>query len=252
MSLQDCFYRLTDDEENIAEDLFCFAPAGASAFSSYYDWRKILQPQIRLFIAELPGRGCRITDPQHTQFQDLIEELYDAFKQVLTNKNYMFLGHSFGGLISYELTKKIQLSGELLGPKHIFIAGANPPHVPSTIENLITLDNDNLVAALKELGGVEPHIADSEAFHEICLPIIRSDFILSSSYPRNNLVKLSCPISILNGHQDKLILKQHIGEWDRYSNDLIQYYTFKGDHFFIQQYKDCISSIIKKVENNKA
>lgn len=246
MSSQECFHKLTTDEAGTQGILFCFAPAGASAFSLYYDWKSLFEPSLQLFAAELPGRGYRISDPPHTQFQDLIEELYDALKKVLTNESYMFIGHSFGALISYELTKKIHMEAELQGPKHLFLAGANPPHIPSTTKRFITLDDASLVVTLKELGGVEPHTADSEAFQEVFLPIIRSDFMLSSSYLRENLIRLSCPITVLTGNQDKLILKQHMKEWDRYSSELVQYRIFEGDHFFIQQYKGHIANIIKE------
>src|SRR5438876_275611 len=86
--------------------LFCFPYAGGTA-TKFFPWRKLLPSEIKLEAVEYPGHGKNIEKPTVSDFNELIDYLLIELKEKMDTP-FIFLGHSLGGLVSFELTRRLQ------------------------------------------------------------------------------------------------------------------------------------------------
>lgn len=106
--------------------LFCFPYAGGSE-SIYNKWRNYLHPNIELQPIYYAGRGRRFQEGCYHDMDDVTNDIFENINRYIYKSNYSFFGHSMGGLIAYELCKKMVREG-FLPPTHIFLSGIKPPN----------------------------------------------------------------------------------------------------------------------------
>lgn len=106
--------------------LFCIPGGGASAYV-YLKYTKYLTRNIKLCLLELPGRGLRKKESPLTDFQMVVDDLYLNLTEELKKDpdcDYMLLGYCYGGILAYELYRKIRKEGGK-EPFHIFMSATN-------------------------------------------------------------------------------------------------------------------------------
>ncbi|NER85391.1 MAG: thioesterase, partial [Leptolyngbya sp. SIO1D8] len=100
--------------------LFCFPYAGGGALN-FRSWPKQLPSTIEVCPIELPGRGMRLNESPFTQLTLLAEGIAQSLLPYL-NKPFVFLGHSMGGLTSFEVARSLRRI-QACSPKHLFVSG---------------------------------------------------------------------------------------------------------------------------------
>jgi surfactin synthase thioesterase subunit len=79
---------------------------------------------------------------------------------------------------------------------------------------------------------------------EVFLPVIRSDFKILENYTyKERKDKIECDVSILNGKQDSINLKE-ILSWRDHVCKGFKVYNFEGNHFFINDNVENITNVI--------
>ncbi|MFD1852272.1 thioesterase II family protein [Kitasatospora cinereorecta] len=85
----------------------------------------------------------------------------------------MVLGHSMGSLVAFEVTRALQAAGHT--PRGLIASACRAPVLPNQCPvHPELLDDDQLVAAIKERGGTDDGILDEPELREIVLPSIRA------------------------------------------------------------------------------
>ncbi|WP_274651222.1 thioesterase II family protein [Paenibacillus humicola] len=224
--------------------LYCFPSAGGTA-QIYHGWFNFVDEAIELVPMEYSGRGRRFPQPLLTDLADVVDDLYSMMQPDVDRMPYMMFGHSMGSLIAYELTKKLMQQGKRM-PLHLFFSGRSSPNRPAT-KKRHHLADDELKEEIVQFGGTPPELLNDPEFSRMFLPIIRADMKAVETYtPDEEIIPLSCNISICNGKQDHLVA--HLEEWRAYTSEEIEFRLFEGGHFYI---RDCAKEVVEAV-NHKA
>lgn len=226
--------------------LFCLPYAGGSA-TQFYTWKRALAPQIQIVPVELAGRGRRMSEPPCTKFEDMIEDVYKSVKDYLDGEPYAVFGHSMGGLLAFELVKKLQKEGSQL-PKRLILSGTKIPDSQDEGGQYSSLSDQGFLQKVKELGGISEEFLESEELVNLFLPVLRADFNVVESYkPTLKNEKLLCEASVFYGVEDSYTYGINKSKWQELFIHSIDFCAFQGTHFFINTEKDNVIKQLGKV-----
>lgn len=211
--------------------LVCLPPAGGSA-ATYRPWRTGLPSRYLVRPLELAGRGARRTEPPTPSLRAAAAELLPA---AAGPEPYALVGHSLGGLVAVELARLIAATPDLPRPAFVLVAGSRPPHhsTARVFAPLLDLDDGDLLAALAEVGAVNPALITSP-LRGLFLPALRADLRLIVEH-RVDPGAAPLPVDLVAWHAagDPLAPPEMGWEWERYTSGRFAHRSFAGGHFFL-------------------
>lgn len=163
-------------------------------------------------------------------FQGMVSIIFERIKQVQEHGTFNILGYSMGGLIGYEISKKIEkeLNGEV---------------------NLILIDSatEEMLYDIHKEGNPEDVVKEIMDFYKIYLPIEQADHYQSFLRNNINLIKEYKPHEIVKG--DFIVFEARNGNynmsnWIQYTSGSFKKYIVDGDHFSVIDNVDLSSQII--------
>ncbi len=217
-------------EPNGRLHLIFFPHAGGGA-STFFQWSKLLPEGVTSYAVQLPGRETRLRDTLHRRIDTVVQSLTDSLPPFL-ERPYLFWGHSMGALLSYEVAQRLQQLGRPL-PQRLIVSGMNAPHVPYADPHIHHLPEAEFVTALEGLNGTSPTVLQNAELRSLVLPMIRADFQMVETYAYQETVPLTCPITILDAVDDEKTDEAGLQEWQKQSTELLEMFTFPGNHFFL-------------------
>lgn len=222
--------------------LFCFPYAGAGS-STFNTWSGSLPPEIELYLVHIPGRDKRFAEPPSKNLMALVESLAEGLYPLL-DKPFAFYGHSMGGLLSFEVARRLQAQYSLQ-PVHMFISSHRAPHLPDQRPELHRLSDEELLQEVQNLYGALPDIVlQTPEILQIYLPIMRADLAMIETYRYEPGTPLPCPFTVFGGSQDSAVNEGELSAWREHSTAFFRLQMFEGDHFFIQaRRKELIQAI---------
>lgn len=231
-------------------NLFCLPYAGGSEIT-YYEWKKYLDPSIQLKPISLKGRGKRFTEGFYNSIEEAVDDIFSNYISQSKDEDYAIFGHSMGGLLAYELYYKICEKNFKL-PTHMFFSGYESPDKSTDVDISYTLPDKEFLNKVFELGGTEKEIIENEELLELYLPILRNDFRILDQYVyKNKGFKIRCNVSVLIGKEDR-VDKEKLLSWSNLVDIPVNFYTFNGNHFYINtSTKQLIDVINKTLCGNK-
>ena len=205
--------------------------AGGNAHA-YAPWRALLPDSVDLLLGQYPGRGARFTEPLPQRVADLagpiVASLPDAAQDVVV------LGHSMGSLVAFEVAHELTSLGR--PPRALIVSACRAPFLPnpSPVRPGL-LDDDELVAAIKERGGTDDGILDEPELREIVLPSIRADFAIDDVYRHAGIARvLGCPVTAVAGAQDRVVPVAAVSRWSEVTEGPAAMHVLPGGHFYFQ------------------
>jgi medium-chain acyl-[acyl-carrier-protein] hydrolase len=210
--------------------LFCFPYAGGGA-STFSSWSTSLTSDVEVCPIELPGHGCRLSEPLFNRLEPLIKELACALLPYL-DKPFAFFGHSMGGLIGFELAHLL-CEDYNLRPVHLFISGRRAPQIPRSKPTIHHLTEPKFLNELSRLNGTPRAVLENTELMELFLPVLRADFTAIETYIYTPKPRLNSGITVLGGLQDFEIAYDNLEAWREQTNANFSMQMFQGDHFFI-------------------
>ncbi len=220
---------------------FPYGGGGASVFRS---WISELPDTIELFAIQYPGRENRFGEKLYTVLDPLIQDLERSILPFLT-KPTVFLGHSLGALVAFELARVLQEHHDFQ-LEHLFVSGHRAPHLPFTSPIIHPLPDAEFIEAVRQLNGIPPEAFDYPELLEMITPILRSDFMLWENYQYLERAPLNCPISAFGGKKDPLVTPREIEAWGKQTVNHFSHQIFSGDHFFIHTEQQAFFEVLKK------
>ncbi len=218
--------------------LFCFHPVGAGA-SMYNQFLYEMKEEIDVYAVQLPGRENRKDEANLTAFFDVIDAI-EAQILPLLDKPFAFYGHSFGGIIAYELQHRLR-ERHGLKPQHFFVSGTISAHLTPTWRNERdtihqTADETNSEAKLM---GLMSYI-DDENFVRQILPIMRKDMELIMGYDYQDKQNFEWPITAFAAEEDEVVMPEEMRPWANHTDGDFELNVLHGDHWFLSRNKDFI------------
>lgn len=223
--------------------LICFPYAGGSA-SMYVRWKQKLPGQIEVVPVELSGRGSRSCDPFYKTFDDLINDVYPFVKNQIRDESYALFGFSMGGLIAYEIYRRLKQDNMPL-PLNIFIIGREAPN--SEIFKVNHLNDHDFIEEIYSYDGMPTELYKNKEVLNYFIPILRADFSIHESYTHADIPEMiNCNLTIWYGKDDKSVIHENIHNWRSFAGAEIEIFELKGGHFFMAQHE---SEIHSKISN---
>jgi medium-chain acyl-[acyl-carrier-protein] hydrolase len=210
--------------------LLCIPFAGGGA-GVYRGWAALLPPEIELCLAQLPGREQRFAEP----LQDRAVPLLDALGRELAALGDLPLaifGHSMGGLLAFELGRRLERAVDLQ-LLAVFVSGRAAPHLRDR-ELLHILPDAALIEALARLGGIPPEVLAHQELMKIVVPILRADLAVDETAELARAPLLRAPLIALGGRRDPLVTPASVEAWREYARGEFRAAFCDGDHFFLQ------------------
>jgi surfactin synthase thioesterase subunit len=215
--------------------LLCLPHAGAGA-GAFGGWRKHLPDGVELAPVELPGRGARIEEPLPSAMEPLVDALLAGLRGELTMP-YVLFGHSFGGSLAYELTRRIEAGG-LRRPDALVVSAARAPHLPLERAPLAAGDDEQLTAWLRRSGGLPEELLAFPDFLADVLRAVRADLALAEGYRLAEPAPVECPVILLAGSGDDVARPDQVAPWAAYSATAHRMRLLPGGHSFPQTHPE--------------
>ncbi|MGL1887999.1 MAG: SDR family NAD(P)-dependent oxidoreductase [Reichenbachiella sp.] len=226
--------------------LFMFHSMGAGA--SMYDHFIYNAPEgTDVYAVQLPGRENRKNEDRYTDFDQLIDDLEVAIYPLLDGPFVMY-GHSFGGMVAFELSRRLRNKyGK--EPIHFFSSATMAPQMSVTWKNRNVLKQSSISSnSEQKLLGLMSYIDDVNYVKKI-LPILRLDMVLLTTYNYKEEEKLNCPITVFSAIEDEVTLPEEMRPWEEHTNSEFKQEMVHGDHWFVSRNKDFIRDEISKALN---
>ncbi|MGW9400964.1 thioesterase II family protein [Streptomyces sp. NPDC055642] len=210
--------------------LFCLPPAGGSA-ASFNVWRPHLPQGVELAPVELPGRGSRLEEPVPYALEPLVDALFEAVRGEF-DAPYALFGHSFGAVVAYELTRRIERQGGLRAPAALVVSAHRAPHVPLGRELLTGSSDRRLAAWLHRCGGLPAELLEHPGFLSDLLRAVRADLEIAERYLLPGPAPVRCPLVVLAGADDDVCVPAAVEPWAAYGAAPPRMHVVPGGHSY--------------------
>lgn len=217
--------------------IFPYAGGNPAAFSKW--WADDIESQI----VHYPGRGSRFDEPPIKKINALVENILQAIHPLL-DQPFALFGHSMGGLIAFELARKLRQQNRPQ-PKFLFVSACAAPQFPVSNPPIHSLPDDEFLDALKKFNGIPAEVLNHPEALKILLPILRADFEAVETYCFDpNERPLDIPIIAFGGLDDPRVSRARLEGWADQTASRFEAHDFPGDHFFLNHARELIMGTI--------
>jgi acyl transferase domain-containing protein/surfactin synthase thioesterase subunit len=234
------WFTIANPSEHALFRLFCFHDAGGSA-SLFDGWDNYFDLSlVELVSVELPGRGRRINEAPITDTTVLLSELVPALAPLL-DKPYVFLGHSMGGLVAFEVMHELRkIHGRL--PEVLFISSTSGLNAYEKRQVDYTLPNEVLVKLYPHL---DLSVVKDEELQQMLIQILRADLQLLHGHQYRFEVPFNVPIVAIHGQEDQRVSRHQIGQWEKETFASFRLLSRPGGHRYIEQDGEFVAGLIR-------
>ncbi|MDI5967437.1 thioesterase II family protein [Streptantibioticus silvisoli] len=208
--------------------LICLPQAGAGA-GAFSRWRAHVQDGFELAPVEYPGRGAAGSRPVPDGFDALVEELLTALAPEMAMPFALF-GHSFGGLLAYEMACLLQERGGP-APLAVLVSGSRAPQVPP-LHKVSDEDDQALINWLVDNGGLPLELLRYTDFLQQTIGTIRTDLVFAENYLRPQPTRLRGPLHVFGGIVDKIAPCDGLNDWHACAGGDFSTTVMPGGHSF--------------------
>lgn len=228
--------------------LVCLPHAGGTA-SFFRNWADGLPPDVDLWAIQYPGRENRISEPFLSDMDTLAQHLADELSRFLDLPT-VFFGHSMGAAVGYEVLRRLTAADSHHAVRHLVVSACAAPHRVRPFagqEGAHALDDDQLVAVLKQLGTVGADLLDDPDMRPVLLPAIRNDYALVQSYTGCPGPALRTDVTALSGRQDESVGADDLRAWAEATQGAFALRSFPGGHFYLVHHQDEVLQAVNHV-----
>lgn len=211
--------------------LFCFPYAGGSAVA-FHRWPEGLPGDVEIRSLQLPGRSFRLAEPPLPRLDRVLDAIEPVIAPLL-DLPFAFFGHSMGGLIAFELARRLRRRGHR-EPACLLISARRGPDVPETQRPIRALPQAQFLAELSRRHGAPAELLQNPELIELVMPSLRADFELLETYAYVDEEPLGCPITIFGGKGDTGVPMAHLEAWRAHTREPLRMHLLPGGHFFLQ------------------
>jgi len=212
-----------------ARRLLCLPFVGGtpSAFVPLVD----MVPETEVLALDLPGRAHRRREPLIREFAALLEATFEALLPLL-DRPYVLYGHSMGGILGFELTRRLARQGLRL-PEHLVLAAIRSPALAAR-EHRNAPDQD-VWTQLQRFGGLPPEILAEDALRELLEPLLQADLDVLCSWTYDSTASVDVPLTAIGGRDDLEVPRSALVGWAEHTTRRFTLELVPGNHFFIQR-----------------
>jgi medium-chain acyl-[acyl-carrier-protein] hydrolase len=159
-------------------------------------------------------------------------------------KPFAFFGHSMGGLIAFELARRLR-GRNLPEPRILFVSACGAPQIPDPHPFMHSLPDSELLQSLKKLNGIPAEVLQHSEMMQLLIPMIRADFEAFETYRfKQGDSLLGCSIVAFGGTEDLRVSRERLEGWAIQTNSRFEITYLPGDHFFVNSAKESILQVV--------
>ena len=210
--------------------LFCFPHAGGGPIA-FFNWSEQLGGDIECVCVQYPGRGQRLREEPLTCIHDVVDDVMDAFVDSC-QKPFAFYGHSFGGVVAFELARRMRRD-RMPEPSHLFVGATRPPHLEFLFPPIHHLPEQEFVENIqRRYSGIPAAISQDPEIMKMFMPALRADFTAYETYRFRSEDPLNIPITAFAGAEDRAVKPECLHNWELHTSAGFEMEILPGGHFF--------------------
>jgi medium-chain acyl-[acyl-carrier-protein] hydrolase len=210
--------------------LFCFPYAGGGA-SIFNTWPRGLPAEVEVVGVQPPGREARIGETPIGNLHELADAIHRELTPLL-DRPFVLFGHSNGGLMAFELARRLRRAGGPM-PQLLVASGRPAPQLADEEPPIHALPYGEFIDALRRYNGTPEEILANAEIMELLEPVLRADFSLGETYRYDAEPPLDVPITAFGGERDDEVPREQVEAWREQTTGEFRMQMFPGDHFFL-------------------
>lgn len=225
--------------------LFVFHHSGGSHLM-YRDWPPRFPADWEVRTPDAPGRGPRDARPPLHDAGALVEHFLHELGPLLTGR-FAFFGHSMGGLIAYELTRRL-VEECRTPPVWLGVSAHGALRPEGNDARRHELSDAELRRELAQMGGTSDSVLAHEELWELFAPTIRADLRISETWRTKPLTApLPVPLSVYGGTRDQVAPPHRLEGWAATTAHFLGSRLFDGDHFY---FRDRLPEVAERIQDD--
>lgn len=222
--------------------LWCLPFVGAGA-AIWHPWAAKLESTAEIMAARLPARENRLAESPLTRMTAVIDALVTDIVQ-FAHDDYALCGHSLGGLVAFELARRLRTL-KVPQPKGLVLCATRAPQIPRPESPLHQLTARKFVTEIeRRYGAIPKEIREHPEFLVLLLPAMRADMEIYETYRYAPAPKLDVPILALGGSRDRIVSRSDVMGWRIHTTARCETAFFEAGHFFPQ---DAVDEVVPAV-----
>ncbi|MEU6113073.1 alpha/beta fold hydrolase [Streptomyces sp. NPDC047117] len=219
-------------------------PHSGGSAQGYSDWARWLPSDVRVVAAQYPGRGARYGQTPATDIAALADPLAEVLAGLDTPVHVF--GHSLGALVGFEVCWRLQRAGRPAAAFHPSAAAAAHVHrAASTSPTELT--DDELLALLKERGGVPEDLLLEPDLMDLVMDACRTDMAVTDSYSYGGADRrLDCPVVAFGGDRDSAVPVDRLERWRELTTGTCEVHVLSGGHFYLHDHMATVTAVVRQ------
>ncbi|KUI38196.1 thioesterase [Mycobacterium sp. IS-1496] len=218
--------------QSAVETLFIFPHAGGSA-AGYKPFARAFTMDAKRIAVQYPGRAGRHDVPDLASIPALADDIYPLLRPKISGSRVAFFGHSMGGLIAFDIARRLEQDGDSLAA--LFLS-ASPAPGHAGYEQLHQGSDDELLEMVAAMTGADSQFVGGEFGATVLKTLRNYGAITSYRCPPGTTV--SCPVYAYAAADDAAVTYDSMRAWSEFTTGDFSLRTVAGNHFFITQHVD--------------
>lgn len=227
--------------------LLCFPYAGGGT-SVYHDWTEGLPNNVEVISVLLPGRGPRLKEKPLISIMGIVDALLEQI-QTLDSKPIALFGHSYGGLLAFELARALEKVNH--PPIFTALSACRAAHLPNPKSPIHDLPPEDFIRELKALEGTPPEIIAHHDLLHAALPSLRADFEALETYAYSEGAKLASPLYVFGGLQDSIVSRPELETWEQLTTGYFKLQMLVDRHHYLESSRGALLRMISEIVRNR-
>ncbi|MFJ8313291.1 MULTISPECIES: thioesterase II family protein [unclassified Streptomyces] len=221
--------------------LFVFHHAGGSHLM-YRDWPALFPSGWDVRTPDVPGRGPLDDRLPLADVGAVVDHFVAELGDQLTG-NFALFGHSMGGVVAYELTRRL-LAESRTPPVWLGLSARGATRIDEASHRHL-LSDAALRRAVAALGGTPQAVLDDPDLWGLFEPTIRGDLRLGETWsPAPTALPATVPVSAFGGRYDQTVPPEQLDGWSTLAERFLGLHLFDGGHFY---FRDDPSALIEQI-----